>query len=59
MTSSTPSVSPLRQRMLDDMRMCKLSPKTLGVIFSSTPDIGRFPLFAQQAPLFGKFIQAM
>jgi len=45
--------------MLDDMRMCKLSPKTLGVIFSSTPDIGRFPLFAQQAPLFGKFIQAM
>lgn len=28
MTSSTPSVSPLRQRMLDDMRMRKLSPKT-------------------------------
>jgi integrase/recombinase XerD len=28
MTASTSSVSPLRQRMLDDMRMRKLSPKT-------------------------------
>jgi integrase/recombinase XerD len=28
MTASTLSVSPLRQRMLDDMRMRKLSPKT-------------------------------
>jgi integrase/recombinase XerD len=28
MTSSTPFVSPLRQRMVDDMRMRKLSPKT-------------------------------
>jgi integrase/recombinase XerD len=31
MTSSTPSVSPLRQRMLDDMRMRKLSPDTASV----------------------------
>jgi hypothetical protein len=28
MTPSTPAVSPLRQRMLDDMRMRKLGPKT-------------------------------
>jgi hypothetical protein len=28
MTATTSSVSPLRQRMLDDMRMRKLSPKT-------------------------------
>jgi integrase/recombinase XerD len=28
MTSSTQAISPLRQRMLDDMRMRKLSPKT-------------------------------
>ncbi len=28
MTHSTPTISPLRQRMLDDMRMRKLSPKT-------------------------------
>ncbi|WP_038116859.1 phage integrase N-terminal SAM-like domain-containing protein, partial [Variovorax atrisoli] len=28
MTPSTPAVSPLRQRLLDDMRMRKLGPKT-------------------------------
>ncbi|WP_390679625.1 hypothetical protein [Burkholderia anthina] len=28
MTSSQPTVSPLRQRMFDDMRMRQLSPKT-------------------------------
>ena len=28
MTSSTHTLSPLRQRMIDDMRMRKLSPKT-------------------------------
>ena len=28
MTQSTQSVSPLRQRMIDDMMMRKLSPKT-------------------------------
>jgi len=28
MTSTTPTTSPLRQRMIDDMRMRKLSPKT-------------------------------
>lgn len=28
MNSSTQPISPLRQRMIDDMRMRKLSPKT-------------------------------
>ncbi|RYD86612.1 MAG: integrase, partial [Sphingobacteriales bacterium] len=28
MTATTQTVSPLRQRMIDDMRMRKLSPKT-------------------------------
>ena len=28
MTQSTQTISPLRQRMLDDMRLRKLSPKT-------------------------------
>ena len=28
MDASSRAVSPLRQRMIDDMRMCKLSPKT-------------------------------
>ena len=28
MTSSTQTITPLRQRMIDDMRMRKLSPKT-------------------------------
>ena len=28
MTQSTQPISPLRQRMIDDMRMRKLSPKT-------------------------------
>ena len=30
MISSTPGVTPLRQRMLDDMRMRKLEPKSAG-----------------------------
>jgi integrase/recombinase XerD len=28
MDDSLPVISPLRQRMIDDIRMCKLSPKT-------------------------------
>ena len=28
MDASSRAISPLRQRMIDDMRMCKLSPKT-------------------------------
>lgn len=28
MTATTPAISPLRQRMIDDMRMRKLSDKT-------------------------------
>ena len=48
MNSSTPGVTPLRQRMLDDMRMRKLEPKTqagylravrhLAVFFKASPD---------------------
>jgi site-specific recombinase XerD len=48
MNSSTPGVSPLRQRMLDDMRMRKLEPKTqagylravrqLAVFLKGSPD---------------------
>ena len=48
MIRSTPSVTPLRQRMLDDMRMRKLEPKTqagylravrhLAVFLKASPD---------------------
>ena len=48
MNSSTPGVMPLRQRMLDDMRMRKLEPKTqagylravrqLAVFLKGSPD---------------------
>lgn len=47
MTSSTPSVSPLRQRMLDDMRMRKLSPKTqIGYIRS----VRQFAAYLKRSP---------
>jgi len=49
MIPSTPGVTPLRQRMLDDMRMRKLEPKTqagylravrrLAVFLKASPDI--------------------
>ena len=37
MQSSTPSISPLRQRMIDDMRMRKLNPKTQAHYIRSVP----------------------
>ena len=47
MTSSTSSVSPLRQRMLDDMRMRKLSPKTqIGYIRS----VRQFAAYLKRSP---------
>jgi integrase/recombinase XerD len=47
MTASTSSVSPLRQRMLDDMRMRKLSPKTqIGYIRS----VRQFAAYLKRSP---------
>jgi site-specific recombinase XerD len=47
MTSSQPAVSPLRQRMTDDMRMRQLSPKTqanyLRIVREFTRFLGRSP----------------
>ena len=47
MTSSTPSVSPLRQRMLDDMRMRKLSPKTQ---ISYIRSVRQFAAYLKRSP---------
>ena len=47
MTSSQPTVSPLRQRMIDDMRMRQLSPKTqanyLRIVREFARYLGRSP----------------
>ena len=47
MTSSTHTISPLRQRMLDDMRLCKLSSKAqasyIRVVKRSASFLGRSP----------------
>ena len=42
MTSSTQTISPLRQRMLDDMRMRKLSPKTQSQLYPCCQTIRGF-----------------
>ena len=47
MTSSIPSVSPLRQRMLDDMRMRKLSPKTQ---ISYIRSVRQFAAYLKRSP---------
>lgn len=47
MTSSPPSVSPLRQRMLDDMRMRKLSPKTQ---ISYIRSVRQFAAYLKRSP---------
>ena len=47
MDSSTQAVSPLRQRMLDDMRMCKLSPKTQSQYIRA---VKQFAVFLGQSP---------
>ena len=47
MTQSTQPISPLRQRMIDDMRMRKLSPRTqTGYIRA----VRRFAAFLGRAP---------
>ena len=47
MTASTSSVSPLRQRMLDDMRMRKLSPKTQ---ISYIRSVWQFAAYLKRSP---------
>lgn len=42
MNSSTPAVSPLRQRMLDDMRMRKLNPKTQSGYLRAVRNFARY-----------------
>ncbi|NVI09844.1 phage integrase N-terminal SAM-like domain-containing protein, partial [Paraburkholderia youngii] len=42
MTSSQPAVSPLRQRMIDDMRMRQLSPKTQYACLRVVREFARF-----------------
>ena len=47
MDASSRAISPLRQRMIDDMRMCKLSPKTqlqyIRAVKKLTGFVGRSP----------------
>ena len=47
MNSSTQAVSPLRQRMLDDMRMRKLNPKTQSQYIRT---VRQFAAFLGQSP---------
>lgn len=47
MTSTAPTISPLRQRMIDDMRMRKLSPKTQA---SYIRVVKRFAAFLGRSP---------
>jgi integrase/recombinase XerD len=47
MTSPTPTVTPLRQRMLDDMRMRQLAPKTQSHYIRA---VGRFAVFLGRSP---------
>lgn len=47
MTSSTPTISPLRQRMLDDMRMRHLAPKTQSHYLRA---VRRFAAFLGRSP---------
>jgi integrase/recombinase XerD len=42
MTSSQPAISPLRQRMIDDMRMRQLSPKTQATYLRIVHEFARF-----------------
>ena len=42
MTSSQPAVGPLRQRMIDDMRMRQLSPKTQANYLRIVREFARF-----------------
>ena len=42
MTPSTTTVSPLRQRMLDDMRMRNLAPKTQSAYIRAVRSLTRY-----------------
>ena len=42
MTSSPANVSPLRQRMIDDMRMRQLAPKTQAIYLHIVREFTRF-----------------
>ena len=42
MTQTTQSISPLRQRMIDDMMMRKLSPKTQNQYIRSVKNLARY-----------------
>ena len=42
MTQTTQSVSPLRQRMIDDMMMRKLSPRTQNQYIRSVKNLARY-----------------
>src|SRR6266850_1023736 len=42
MTSSDPGVSPLRKRMIDDMRMRKFAPKTQSTYLRAVREFARF-----------------
>jgi len=42
MTQTTQSVSPLRQRMIDDMMMRKLSPKTQSTYIRVVKNLARY-----------------
>jgi hypothetical protein len=42
MTQTTQSISPLRQRMIDDMMMRKLSPKTQYQYIRSVKNLARY-----------------
>lgn len=47
MTSTTPTIGPFHQRMIDDMRMRKLSPKTQA---SYIRVVKRFAKFLRRSP---------
>jgi site-specific recombinase XerD len=47
MTTSTPAVSPLRQRMIDDMRMRKMEPKTQSAYIRN---VSRLAAFLKRSP---------
>ncbi len=42
MTQSTQAISPLRQRMIDDMTQCRLNPKTQEAYIRSVIKLTRF-----------------
>ena len=47
MTQTTQSVSPLRQCMIDEMMMRKLSPKTQSGYIRAVKNLTRYPVLSQ------------